>query len=89
MDNVRRRLGMAGSFAAKKGGTCVGLLMMWSDRVTVDLLSFSDSHNDVVIKDGKQASGLREFMALALAQGRLKHGTYSTDLAANLTYPGC
>ncbi|KAK8616870.1 hypothetical protein V6N13_116840 [Hibiscus sabdariffa] len=54
VDNVRRRLGMAGCLDVERSDSCVGLLLMWSDRVEVELLSFSDFHIDVSINDGQK-----------------------------------
>ncbi|KAL4324280.1 hypothetical protein GQ457_11G002870 [Hibiscus cannabinus] len=44
---------MKGSFDVERNSTCVGLLMLWSEQVVVDLLSFSDSHIDITVDEGQ------------------------------------
>ncbi|KAK8640532.1 hypothetical protein V6N13_008285 [Hibiscus sabdariffa] len=45
---------MAGSFEVEWSDDCVVLLMLWNERVTVQLNSYSKAHIDIEVDDGQK-----------------------------------
>ncbi|KAL4367600.1 hypothetical protein GQ457_05G015000 [Hibiscus cannabinus] len=48
-DKLRLNLEMFGSFSVDYSNTCSGLLILWNNKITLDLLSYSDRHIDVCL----------------------------------------
>ena len=49
MDRIRFKLGMQGCIAIDSSPSCTGLAIIWNNKTTIDLLSYSDHHIDVII----------------------------------------
>ncbi|KAK8673060.1 hypothetical protein V6N13_111416 [Hibiscus sabdariffa] len=72
VDNIKMRLGIVGSLVVDMSDSCVGLFFLWNDSVRVKLLSFSDSHIDVEVEDGRAPLDLPVCMMPQIEEGRMK-----------------
>ncbi|KAL5738344.1 hypothetical protein ACOSP7_031105 [Xanthoceras sorbifolium] len=50
MDSLRRRLGLCGKLSVDRMGRKGSLGLMWSDKVTVSIISYSNFYIDVLIQ---------------------------------------
>ncbi|KAK3211645.1 hypothetical protein Dsin_016351 [Dipteronia sinensis] len=53
MGKWRLKLGFVGKLVVDCKGRSGGLCMFWSDKIVVDLLSYSIAHIDVKVKDDR------------------------------------
>ncbi|GMI96535.1 hypothetical protein HRI_003322800 [Hibiscus trionum] len=88
-ENVKRRIDMVGNLVVERSNDCLGLMLLWSEEIQIDLLFFSRSHIDVVVTKGEEKFRFTGMYEIAIELGKRRIGIYWMPLSPYQIYLGC
>ncbi|KAL5821783.1 hypothetical protein ACOSQ3_023665 [Xanthoceras sorbifolium] len=89
MERIRVKLGFSGKLVDDCVGRSGGLCLLWSPKVSVDLLSFSLFHIDVCVRMVIRFGGSRGFMGIRRGLNDSMAGIFSKGWVRIAPSPGC